>query len=267
MNHSWNLREQAIRIATAITALAFVALTVYARMGYYLPGEQDLLGLIVSHRILALNQPALILSMVGSINIILPLWALVMLLLLWRRSGAALFSLLPVPLAYLLYSLVKTLVARPEPTPPLFPRLYDLSLGYYFEGLARQQLQHLPAQGVSLPAVTPPVTAQVVTRIMESGYVSGHALLALLFYGTLAWWLAKSASPNIMRAASCLACGLVALLVGVARLYMGVHFPSDVVGAWLLAAILLVLDIKVIPALGFRLMGRIRGGWALVQSD
>lgn len=213
----------------------FAALTLAAAAGYYLAGEPALLKWIVGNRIPALNPVAQTLSLVGSMNFILPFWLVLVVVLLFKREPRPLLQLLPVPVAYPIYVLVKNVVARPGPTQPTFPWLYDFPLGYHLEGLFRRQLQQLPPQGVAVPLVQQPVTAKAVTQVIESGYISGHAFVALVFYGTLAWYLWRHAHPR----AAIAALGL-GLLVGLVRIYMGVHFPSDVLGAWLLAPVFLI---------------------------
>lgn len=198
-----------------------------------------MLGFIVSHRLPVLNTPALLISSAGSINIILPLWAILLAASAWRQRRSAL-QLLPVPLAYPLYTLIKSWVGRPGPTPALYPWLYDLPLGYFVEGLLRHRIQELPSQGVTLPVVQQPVTAQAVIQVMESGYVSGHALTAAVFYGTLAWLLWKNDLPGRVIRFTVILLAALAVLVGVVRVYMGIHFPSDVLGAWLLAGVFLL---------------------------
>ncbi len=223
-----------------ITGVAFAALTLWARSGSYLPGEQELLRWIITHRLTALNPLLLLISTLGSINLILPLWALsIAIFALWKK-GAAVLRLLPVPLGYPLYTIVKSCVGRPGPTAPTYPWLYDLPLGYFVEGLLRRQLKEMPAQGVAVPVAPQPVTAEAVTRVMESGYVSGHALVAGIFYGTLALCLWALLMRNPRRWLVIVPLAALALLVGVARIYMGIHFPSDVLGAWLLGVLFLV---------------------------
>lgn len=58
-------------------------------------------------------------------------------------------------------------------------------------------------------------------------FPSGHAYGSLLVYGFLAH-LASSLPIY-------LAAGTVVFLIGLSRLYLGAHFPSDVVGGWLMA--------------------------------
>jgi len=224
-----------------VCGVGFLALTLWAASGHYLPGEQEGLLMIIAHRDSLLNQCVLVVSTLGSINILFPLWAIIVVWFAFMRNGMALLQLLPVPLGYPLYAAIKVWVARPGPIPPDYPRLNDLSLGYFVEGLLRRQLQQLPPQGVAVPVIQQPVTEQVVTRVMESGYVSGHALLALLFYGTLAWLMWQNISMKPLRWLATGACLTLAFSVGLARVYMGVHFPSDVLGAWLLAILSILL--------------------------
>jgi membrane-associated phospholipid phosphatase len=74
--------------------------------------------------------------------------------------------------------------------------------------------------------------------VAVSGYSfpSGHATASALLAGTLVWLAGRAGLPPRPR----LVLGAVllgwALLVGVSRLYLGVHWVSDVVGSWLLAA-------------------------------
>jgi membrane-associated phospholipid phosphatase len=219
----------------------FGLLTILAAAGGYLPGEKALLAAIVAHRWPPLNLPAQWISALGSANVILPLWVVIVSVLVFRKQIGSALTLLPAPLGYPIYALIKSVIARPGTTPAEYHWIYDLPFGYHIEGLLRQQVQQLPPQGVVVPVVTQPVTTQAVEQAMERGYVSGHALVALIFYGALAWCLWRYARPGWARTAAIGICTAMAFLVGVVRIYMGLHFPSDVLGAWLLGVVLLVL--------------------------
>jgi undecaprenyl-diphosphatase len=63
---------------------------------------------------------------------------------------------------------------------------------------------------------------------------SGHALASATFYPLLAWAVARH-WPRAALPAYAAAVGL-ALFIGTGRLYLGVHWPSDVVVGWALGA-------------------------------
>ncbi|MFI6647104.1 phosphatase PAP2 family protein [Streptomyces sp. NPDC050529] len=71
-----------------------------------------------------------------------------------------------------------------------------------------------------------------------AAFPSGHAMTAVVSCGLLLWLLYRSgARPWIRRTASA-AAGISVIGVGLTRLYLGVHWPSDVLGGWLLGAAL-----------------------------
>jgi undecaprenyl-diphosphatase len=70
-------------------------------------------------------------------------------------------------------------------------------------------------------------------------FPSGHSANAMMVYVVIAWMLAEG--PN--RAFWLGAALLLSILIGLSRVMLGVHWPSDVVGGWsfgLLWAVLLV---------------------------
>ncbi|MFJ5848529.1 phosphatase PAP2 family protein [Streptomyces sp. NPDC092903] len=71
-----------------------------------------------------------------------------------------------------------------------------------------------------------------------AAFPSGHAMTATVSCGLLLWLLRRhGAGPRVWRVA--LAAAWVSVLgVGVTRLYLGVHWPTDVLGGWLLGAAL-----------------------------
>ncbi|MCL2478529.1 MAG: phosphatase PAP2 family protein [Treponema sp.] len=76
------------------------------------------------------------------------------------------------------------------------------------------------------------------------GFPSGHAQMSMTFWGMIALFLAyrfargKKYRPLIFSLA-----GFIILLVGFSRLYLGVHFPTDIFGGWVFALIILGLFI------------------------
>jgi membrane-associated phospholipid phosphatase len=67
----------------------------------------------------------------------------------------------------------------------------------------------------------------------EQGYglPSGHAQLVVVFWGGVASWVAKPGFWGVAVA--------VMFMMGLSRVYLGVHFPSDVAGGWALGALTL----------------------------
>ncbi len=81
----------------------------------------------------------------------------------------------------------------------------------------------------------PPEIYQAVETINAS-FPSGHTLLATVFYLSIGVMLMR-AFPHRRLKTYVLGCAiLIALLVGVTRVYLGVHWVSDVFGGWSLGA-------------------------------
>lgn len=63
-------------------------------------------------------------------------------------------------------------------------------------------------------------------------FPSGHAFIALSFYGTLAFWWIRSPRHWLPRAIVGLTAAKGILLIGASRVYLGVHYPSDVLAGY-----------------------------------
>ena len=66
-------------------------------------------------------------------------------------------------------------------------------------------------------------------------FPSGHAMVSLVFYLALAEVLA----PPGRRPAARVAAAVLSLAVGFSRVYLGVHYPTDVAAGWAGAAVCL----------------------------
>lgn len=97
--------------------------------------------------------------------------------------------------------------------------------------LLAQGVRYLLMYEVARPR--PPV-ADWAALATGFAYPSGHAATSALVAGLLAWAAWRTAPPTAARLYGALAaCWAVA--VGLTRIYLGVHWPTDVLGGWLYA--------------------------------
>lgn len=88
-----------------------------------------------------------------------------------------------------------------------------------------------------------PETAGTVITVQGYSFPSGHAMMSLCFYGMLIYLLVHERS-HLARVLGLVAAIVLIGLIGLSRIYLGVHYPSDIVGGftagfvWLMANIL-----------------------------
>jgi undecaprenyl-diphosphatase len=69
-------------------------------------------------------------------------------------------------------------------------------------------------------------------QVGHSSFPSGHALTAVILYATLAYLLGRLETSRLQRRLTLAVAALVILLIGLSRLYLGVHYPSDVLAGY-----------------------------------
>jgi undecaprenyl-diphosphatase len=68
-------------------------------------------------------------------------------------------------------------------------------------------------------------------------FPSGHSLFSFCFYGVLAGLLAGRTASHLHRIVIWLSAAVVVGAIGFSRVYLGVHYPSDVIAGYLTAAL------------------------------
>ena len=130
----------------------------------------------------------------------------------------------------------------------VLPLLAAISFAFYLKGwrLSAVMLVVSTAGGIFLTTVLKAVFRRARPEVIDSGYTagfysfpSGHATVAVGFYGALALILAYHLR-GAARWAVLLVGAVVVLLIGFSRLYLGVHYPTDVLAGFLAAPLWLV---------------------------
>ncbi|SCW59026.1 undecaprenyl-diphosphatase [Paenibacillus tianmuensis] len=66
--------------------------------------------------------------------------------------------------------------------------------------------------------------------VEETGYSfpSGHSMASIVFYGMLAMLLLMFVKSPVLKLLIAVTAGCLVIMIGVSRIYLGVHYPSDV---------------------------------------
>jgi undecaprenyl-diphosphatase len=183
-----------------------IVLSVLAGMHSRLPGDLDITEWIQDSLLPGMGVSRLVRA-VGSTEVVLGTGGAVavVLWLLGRQRQALLLAVGLIALA-LLQTGIKQIVDRPRPTEdPAITGLIDLRAGF------------------SSPS-----------------FPSGHVMSPALLYGFLLYVLPRMALPGVLKLVLLGWCAFVLTMAGPAQVYVGVHWPSDVVGGYAWAAVLLL---------------------------
>lgn len=109
----------------------------------------------------------------------------------------------------------------------------------------------------------PPVADRLVVETNPS-LPSGHALASLVVIGMVTGFVLGQVATLVARIAVLLSAAVAVCLIGWSRLYLGVHWGTDVLAGWLLGAAWLTVCLTVLvalsrrsrPALGHQVTGR-----------
>ena len=84
--------------------------------------------------------------------------------------------------------------------------------------------------------------------ISERGfsYPSGHAMVSFAFISFIIYLLYKYLNNKLAKICISIALSIIILLIGFSRIYLGVHYLTDVLGGYLLGICYLLLYIKII---------------------
>ncbi len=88
-----------------------------------------------------------------------------------------------------------------------------------------------------------PVWPDPVDSAHYAAFPSGHALTATVVCGLLLWLLRRYGAGRALWRTAVTAAVVSVVGVGLTRIWLGVHWPSDVVGGWLLGALLVALAV------------------------
>ena len=76
-----------------------------------------------------------------------------------------------------------------------------------------------------------------ISKPSTYSFPSGHALISLCFYGLLAGTLAHDMREKWQRVLMWSAAAVLIAMIGLSRVYLGVHWPSDVIAGYAAALI------------------------------
>ena len=86
------------------------------------------------------------------------------------------------------------------------------------------------------------------TLSIETGYSfpSAHTMVATVFFGFIIYLVVKNVKNKKLRNYSVALLSLIIFLIGISRIYLGVHYATDVIGGFIIGLLILFIFIKLV---------------------
>ncbi len=92
-------------------------------------------------------------------------------------------------------------------------------------------------------------------RLVEQGgysFPSGHSMCSMAFYGFLVYLAFRYFQNTKIRWGATIGLGLLVILIGFSRIYLGVHYTSDVLAGFLLTVAYLIVYISLVNYINYK---------------
>ena len=91
-----------------------------------------------------------------------------------------------------------------------------------------------------------------IRLIKQGGYSfpSGHSMITVCFYILLMYLIMKKVKNKYLKVISMVMLSIIVITIPISRIYVGVHYPTDVVAGLCLGGIVLILSINCIKVVG-----------------
>ncbi len=91
-----------------------------------------------------------------------------------------------------------------------------------------------------------PPSANALISVHGFSFPSGHAFMAFSFYGLLAYIIYRTSSKKRWKMGAIVGGAMTIISIGLSRVYLGVHWPSDIIASFMLGAAWLVFLITIL---------------------
>lgn len=86
-----------------------------------------------------------------------------------------------------------------------------------------------------------------VLQLVHEGsysYPSGHAAVSVVMYGLLAFYIFKNVKSKKMKNFLIVMCIVAPIVIGLSRVYLGIHYMTDIIGGWILGILMTIVSYK-----------------------
>lgn len=104
-------------------------------------------------------------------------------------------------------------------------------------GLAIEVLKHF------VKRARPDAASAVISQFGYS-FPSGHALISVVAYGWIAYLICKKTQNIYLKIFIITVATFLIVIIGFSRVYLGVHWPSDVLAGWAIGTVILVVAVS-----------------------